>query len=282
MKNLPKTQQEKEADEILGGRKNPAAAKLLGRCASGCAAGETIAGKGCAGGVMQVVGGRSRWSDGLVVQRFSFGSDLHVNLIRTDSYRSNFKESKVLEARIKWNQALRGRKVTKVHNALNEVRSNNKNPIQSKNIGRHLPHPRVVFLVASRLHSCCCTPALQHPSWKGACFYGTEARMDSTKGYDRGLSGGVIYLKTEIRGMSFDELLTIPENDECVYSDGKSTTWVACLHSVFDSIQVTKFNKYKILKYIAIVVCFFTRWAVYSTTNTMDLQDALDGKHTKV
>lgn len=56
----------------------------------------------------------------------------------------------------------------------------------------------------------------------------------------------------EKRGMSFDELLTIPENDEWVYSDGKSTTCVAFIlqmykaagvfGSVSDSIQVTEFT----------------------------------------
>ncbi|KAL4586891.1 hypothetical protein LXL04_011538 [Taraxacum kok-saghyz] len=32
--------------------------------------------------------------------------------------------------------------------------------------------------------------------WKGACFHGNEARMEFTKGDDRGLVGGIIYLKT--------------------------------------------------------------------------------------
>jgi len=31
--------------------------------------------------------------------------------------------------------------------------------------------------------------------WKGACFRGNEARMEFTEGDDRGLGGGIIYLK---------------------------------------------------------------------------------------
>ncbi|MFS8020631.1 hypothetical protein Hanom_Chr16g01417901 [Helianthus anomalus] len=31
--------------------------------------------------------------------------------------------------------------------------------------------------------------------WRGACFYGNEARMELTGGDERGLGGGVIYLK---------------------------------------------------------------------------------------
>lgn len=34
--------------------------------------------------------------------------------------------------------------------------------------------------------------------WKGACFYGNDARMDFTHGDDRGLGGGVIYLKVRM------------------------------------------------------------------------------------
>ncbi|KAI3731483.1 hypothetical protein L1987_62671 [Smallanthus sonchifolius] len=58
--------------------------------------------------------------------------------------------------------------------------------------------------------------------------------------------------ETEKRGISFDELLTIPESDEWVYSDGKSTTCVAFILQMYkaagifgpvaDSIQVTEFT----------------------------------------
>lgn len=58
--------------------------------------------------------------------------------------------------------------------------------------------------------------------------------------------------ETEKRGISFDQLLTIPENDDWVYSDGKSTTCVAFILSMYkaagifgpfaDSIQVTEFT----------------------------------------
>ena len=34
--------------------------------------------------------------------------------------------------------------------------------------------------------------------WKGACFYGNEARLDFTGGDDRGLGGGVIYLTVSL------------------------------------------------------------------------------------
>ncbi|CAM8922196.1 unnamed protein product [Rhodiola kirilowii] len=56
----------------------------------------------------------------------------------------------------------------------------------------------------------------------------------------------------ERRGLTFDELVTIPEKDEWVYSDGKSTTCVAFIlamykeagvfGSISDSIQVTEFT----------------------------------------
>ncbi|ESR51741.1 zinc finger MYND domain-containing protein [Citrus sinensis] len=56
----------------------------------------------------------------------------------------------------------------------------------------------------------------------------------------------------EKRGISFDQLLTIPEQDEWVYSDGKSTTCVAFILEMYkeagvfgpisNSIQVTEFT----------------------------------------
>lgn len=59
-------------------------------------------------------------------------------------------------------------------------------------------------------------------------------------------------METERRGMSFDQLLTIPEQDEWVYSDGKSTTCVAFILAMYkeagifapfsESIQVTEFT----------------------------------------
>ncbi|TXG56378.1 hypothetical protein EZV62_017691 [Acer yangbiense] len=58
--------------------------------------------------------------------------------------------------------------------------------------------------------------------------------------------------ETEKRGISFDQLLTIPEQDEWVYSDGKSTTCVAFILAMYkeagvfspfsNSIQVTEFT----------------------------------------
>jgi hypothetical protein len=58
--------------------------------------------------------------------------------------------------------------------------------------------------------------------------------------------------ETEKRGIAFDQLLTIPEQDEWVYSDGKSTTCVAFILAMYkeagilgpisSSIQVTEFT----------------------------------------
>ncbi|RDX90669.1 hypothetical protein CR513_27439 [Mucuna pruriens] len=42
-----------------------------------------------------------------------------------------------------------------------------------------------------------------------------------------------ILVETEKRGIAFDQLLTIPEQDEWVYSDGKSTTCVAFILSMY-------------------------------------------------
>lgn len=61
-----------------------------------------------------------------------------------------------------------------------------------------------------------------------------------------------ILAETEKREMTFDHLLTIPEQDEWVYSDGKSTTCVAFILEMYKeagifgpiskSIQVTEFT----------------------------------------
>ncbi|EPS61168.1 hypothetical protein M569_13630, partial [Genlisea aurea] len=61
-----------------------------------------------------------------------------------------------------------------------------------------------------------------------------------------------ILFETERRGITFDQLLTIPEQDEWIYSDGKSTTCVAFILSMYkaagvfspfsDSVQVTEFT----------------------------------------
>ncbi|GAB2214153.1 hypothetical protein Droror1_Dr00018493 [Drosera rotundifolia] len=61
-----------------------------------------------------------------------------------------------------------------------------------------------------------------------------------------------ILIETENRGMAFDQLLTIPEQDDWVYSDGKSTTCVAFILAMYkeagifepfsSSIQVTEFT----------------------------------------
>ena len=61
-----------------------------------------------------------------------------------------------------------------------------------------------------------------------------------------------IITETERRGLSFNQLLTIPERDDWEYSDGKSTTCVAFILSMYkaagvfapftESIQVTEFT----------------------------------------
>lgn len=58
--------------------------------------------------------------------------------------------------------------------------------------------------------------------------------------------------ETERRGIAFDELLTVPEHDEWVYSDGQSTTCVAFILAMYkaagvfgpvsSSVQVTEFT----------------------------------------
>ncbi|CAL5444760.1 unnamed protein product [Camellia sinensis] len=58
--------------------------------------------------------------------------------------------------------------------------------------------------------------------------------------------------ETERQGITFDQLLTIPEQDDWVYSDGKSTTCVAFILAMYkevgilgpyaNSIQVTEFT----------------------------------------
>jgi hypothetical protein len=70
-------------------------------------------------------------------------------------------------------------------------------------------------------------------------------------------------METERRGMSFDQLLTIPEQDEWIYSDGKSTTCVAFILAMYkeagifgpfaESIQVTEFTVSVKVEY----PCFF-------------------------
>ncbi|GFP97908.1 hypothetical protein PHJA_001934900 [Phtheirospermum japonicum] len=47
-----------------------------------------------------------------------------------------------------------------------------------------------------------------------------------------------IIADTELRGITFDQLLTIPEQDEWVYIDGKSTTCVAFNLSMYKATGV--------------------------------------------
>ncbi|KAL8161560.1 hypothetical protein V2J09_013049 [Rumex salicifolius] len=67
-----------------------------------------------------------------------------------------------------------------------------------------------------------------------------------------GLELHEMLMETENRGIAFDQLLTIPEQDEWEYSDGKSTTCVAFILAMYkeagifgpvaSSIQVTEFT----------------------------------------
>lgn len=69
---------------------------------------------------------------------------------------------------------------------------------------------------------------------------------------DQDLDLHEIIVETQRQGMTFDQLLTMPEQDEWIYSDGKSTTCVAFVLELYkeagilgplaNSIQVTEFT----------------------------------------
>ncbi|PPD94956.1 hypothetical protein GOBAR_DD08001 [Gossypium barbadense] len=68
----------------------------------------------------------------------------------------------------------------------------------------------------------------------------------------KGLDLSDILVEIEKRGSSFDQLLTVPEQDDWIYSDGKSTSCIAFVLEMYkeaglfdpiaDSIQVTEFT----------------------------------------
>lgn len=70
--------------------------------------------------------------------------------------------------------------------------------------------------------------------------------------FKQGLSLPDILVEVENRGSSFDELLTIPEQDNWLYADGKSTSCVAFILEMYKEaglfgpiashIQVTEFT----------------------------------------
>lgn len=70
--------------------------------------------------------------------------------------------------------------------------------------------------------------------------------------YFQGLDLPEIIVEAERRGSSFDELLTVPEQDDWLYADGRSTSCVAYIvemykqaglfHPITDSIQATEFT----------------------------------------
>lgn len=68
----------------------------------------------------------------------------------------------------------------------------------------------------------------------------------------QGLDLPEVLVEVEKRGSSFDELLTIPEQDDWVYTDGKSTSCIAFILEMYkeaglfgpiaSSVQVTEFT----------------------------------------
>lgn len=68
----------------------------------------------------------------------------------------------------------------------------------------------------------------------------------------QGLGLSEILVEVERRGSSFGELLAIPEQDDWIYSDGKSASCIAYVLGVYkeaglfgsisDSIQITEFT----------------------------------------
>jgi hypothetical protein len=82
--------------------------------------------------------------------------------------------------------------------------------------------------------------------------------------------------ETEQRGIAFDQLLTIPEQDDWVYSDGKSTTCVAFILAMYkeagvfgpvsSSIQVTEFTVSHISESLSLF-CNLLFWELYSIEN---------------
>lgn len=93
----------------------------------------------------------------------------------------------------------------------------------------------------------------------------------------QGLDLPDILIETEKRGSSFGELLTIPEQDDWLYTDGKSTSCIAFIlemykeAGLFDpipkSIQVTEFTvSLSILaRYVfdQVIVFMFNFWSIY-------------------
>lgn len=77
---------------------------------------------------------------------------------------------------------------------------------------------------------------------------GSRVLMYSVQGLDL----PSILVETERRGLSFDKLLTIPEQDDWLYTDGKSTSCIAFILEMYkeaglfdpvaSSIQVTEFT----------------------------------------
>lgn len=83
-----------------------------------------------------------------------------------------------------------------------------------------------------------------------------------------------ILVEIEKRGSSFDELLTIPEQDDWLYTDGKSTSCVAFILEMYkeaglfdpiaSSIQVTEFTVS--LSTITHVCLFLSKMSMFAST----------------
>jgi hypothetical protein len=91
--------------------------------------------------------------------------------------------------------------------------------------------------------------------------------------------------ETEQRGIAFDQLLTIPEQDDWVYSDGKSTTCVAFILAMYkeagvfgpvsSSIQVTEFTVSHISESLSLF-CNLLFWELYSIESFLIMVTAYD------
>lgn len=93
----------------------------------------------------------------------------------------------------------------------------------------------------------------------------------------QGLDLPDILIETEKRGSSFGELLTIPEQDDWLYTDGKSTSCIAFILEMYkeaglfdpiaSSVQVTEFTvSLSILaRYVfdQVIVFMFNFWSIY-------------------
>jgi hypothetical protein len=89
--------------------------------------------------------------------------------------------------------------------------------------------------------------------------------------------------ETEKRGIAFDQLLTIPEQDEWVYSDGKSTTCVAFILAMYkeagifgpisNSMQVTEFTVSHFSESLSLFLLFWESYFIDSSLIMITVYD---------